>query len=152
MTQYVCTYLTRLISLFHLGLPTLPFPNSLDPRVLSLPFYFTSSAVTTFFLCNEESKNSIEDCLDLTRFGTFNALHWKRDVSKRTVSVYSRNELCMIYQLFVYQLRFNFSLTLIAVINGPANRLLAQIGAKNSAQETRAYFSVEFFLCAIFHK
>ena len=40
---------TRLISLFHLGLPSLPFPNSLHPRILSLPFYFTSSSVTTFF-------------------------------------------------------------------------------------------------------
>ena len=58
----------------------------------------------------------------------------------------------MIYQVFVYQLCFNFSLTLIAIINGAANRLLAQIGVKNSAAETRACFPVEFFLCAIFHK
>ena len=50
----------------------------------------------------------------------------------------------MIYQVFVYQLCFNFSLALIAVINGPANRLLAQIGAKNSAAETRARIPVEF--------
>ena len=34
------------------------------------------------FLCNEERKNSIEDCLNLTCFPTFIALHWKRDVSK----------------------------------------------------------------------
>ena len=36
----------------------------------------------------------------------------------------------MICHVFEYQLCFNFSLALIAVINGPANRLLAQIGAK----------------------
>ena len=46
--------------------------------------------------------------------------------------------------IFWYQLCFNFSLALVAVINGPANRLLAQIGAKNSAAETRACFPVEF--------
>ena len=34
------------------------------------------------FLSNEESENSIEDCLNLTCFRTFTALHWKRDVSK----------------------------------------------------------------------
>ena len=56
------------------------------------------------------------------------------------------------FPVFVYQLCFNFSLALIAVINGPANRLLAQIGAKNSAAETRACFPVEFFFCAIFYK
>ena len=36
-------------------------------------------------------------------------------------------------------------LALIAVINGPANRLLAQVGAKNSAAERRACFPVECF-------
>ena len=51
----------------------------------------------------------------------------------------------MICQVFVYQLCFNFSLALIAVINGPANRLLAQTGAKNSAAERRACFPVECF-------
>ena len=40
------------------------------------------------------------------------------------------------FLVFVYQLCFNF---------GPANRLLAQIGAKNSAAETRACFPLEFF-------
>ena len=41
---------TRLISLFHLGLPSLPIPNTLVPWVLSLPpLYFTLSAVTMFF-------------------------------------------------------------------------------------------------------
>ena len=49
------------------------------------------------------------------------------------------------FPVFVYQLCFNFSLVLIAVINGPANQLLAQMGAKNSAAETRAWFPVEFF-------
>ena len=50
----------------------------------------------------------------------------------------------MIYQVFVYQLCFNFSLVLIAVINGPANQLLAQIGSKKSKAETRACCPVEF--------
>ena len=45
----------------------------------------------------------------------------------------------------MYQLCFSFSLALMAVINRPANRLLAQIGAKNRATETRACFTVEFF-------
>ena len=56
----------------------------------------------------------------------------------------------MIYQVFVYQLCFNFSLALTAVINGPANRLIAQIGAKKGAAETRACFPVEFFFFAPF--
>ena len=58
----------------------------------------------------------------------------------------------MIHQVFVYQLCFNFSLALIAVTNGPANRLLAQIGAKKGSAEKRARFPAFFFLCAIFHK
>ena len=49
----------------------------------------------------------------------------------------------MIYQVFMYQLCFNFRLALIAVINGPANRLLAQIGAKEGAAETSACFPDE---------
>ena len=63
----------------------------------------------------------------------------------KTVSVYFGNELWTIYQVFVYQLCFNFSLALTAVINGPANRLLAQIGAKKGTAETRARFPVESF-------
>ena len=51
----------------------------------------------------------------------------------------------MIYQVFVYQLCFNFSLASLAVINGPANRLLPQIGAKKGAADARACFPVEFF-------
>ena len=43
---------------------------------LSVPF------IVSCFLGNEESKNSIEDWLNLTCFRTFTALHWKRDVSK----------------------------------------------------------------------
>ena len=50
----------------------------------------------------------------------------------------------MIYQVFVYQLCLNFSLALVEVINRPANRLLTQIGVRNSAAETRACFPVEF--------
>ena len=56
----------------------------------------------------------------------------------------------MIYQVFVYRLCFNFSLALIAVTNGPANQLLAQIGAKKGAAETRACFPAEFFFFAPF--
>ena len=56
----------------------------------------------------------------------------------------------MIYQVFVYQLCFNHSLALIAVVNGPANRLLAQIGAKEGAVETSACFPDEFFFLALF--
>ena len=48
------------------------------------------------------------------------------------------------------QLCFNFSLALIAVINGPENQLLAQIGAKKGAAEMRACFPVEFFFFAPF--
>ena len=69
-----------------------------------------------------------------------------------TVSVYFGNELWMIYQVFVYQLCFNFNLSEIAVTNGPANRLLAQIaiGAKKGAADTRACFPVEFVFFAPF--
>ena len=38
----------------------------------------------------------------------------------------------MNYQVLVFQLCFNFSLVLIAVIKGPAKRLLLQIGAKKT--------------------
>ena len=59
----------------------------------------------------------------------------------------------MICQVFVYQLCFNFSLALIAVINGPANRLLAQIGAKKGAALMLTCLPVDFcFLCDIFQK
>ena len=52
-------------------------------RVLSLPpFYFSSSSRYYVFLCNEESKNSIEDWLNLTFYRTFTVFHWKRDASK----------------------------------------------------------------------
>ena len=64
------------------GLPSLPFPNSFVPSVLSLPPFYYLVYRYDVFLCNEESKNSIEDWLNLTCFRTFTALHWKRDVSK----------------------------------------------------------------------
>ena len=44
----------------------------------------------------------------------------------------------MTYQVLVYQLCFNFSLALITVINGPAKRVLLQIGAKKGVAEMRA--------------
>ena len=51
----------------------------------------------------------------------------------------------MIYQVFMYQLCFNFSLALITVINGPAKRVLLQIGAKKGAAETRMLSSLIYF-------
>ena len=48
----------------------------------------------------------------------------------------------MTYQVLVYQLCFNFSLALITVINGPAKRVLLQIGAKKGAAGTSAYFPI----------
>ena len=48
----------------------------------------------------------------------------------------------MNYQELVFQLCFNFSLVLIAVINGPAKLLLLQIGAKKHRAETGACFPV----------
>ena len=72
-----------LVYSFNMGIPSLPFPNSLVSRVLSLPpFYFSSSSRYYVFLCNEESKNSIEDWLNLTFYRTFTVFHWKRDASK----------------------------------------------------------------------
>ena len=72
-----------LVYSFNMGIPSLPFPNSLVSRVLSLPpFYFSSSGRYYIFLCNEESKNSIEDWLNLTFYRTFTVFHWKRDASK----------------------------------------------------------------------
>ena len=72
-----------LVYSFNMGIPSLPFPNSLFSRVLSLPpFYFSSSGRYYVFLCNEESKNSIEDWLNLTFYRTFTVFHWKRDASK----------------------------------------------------------------------
>ena len=39
-----------------------------------------------------------------------------------------------------------------AVINGPAKKLLTQIGAKKKARQRRAHaFQFNLFLCAIFH-
>ena len=45
----------------------------------------------------------------------------------------------------IYSSQLRFSLALTAVINGPANPLFAQIGAKKRAAQTRACFPVECF-------
>ena len=50
--------------------------------------------------------------------------------------------------IFVYQLRFSLALT--AVINGPENRLLAQIGAKNGRQRRAHAFLLNVFFFAPF--
>ena len=71
------------------GLPSLPFPNSFVPSVLSLPLFYYLVYRYDVFLCNEESKNSIEDWLNLTCFRTFTALHWKREVSKKQFHFFS---------------------------------------------------------------
>ena len=76
-------------------------------------------------------------------FSYFQCASVEKRREKRTVSVYFGNELWMTYQVFMYQLCFNFSLALITVINGPANRLLSQIGAKEGAAETSACFPDE---------
>ena len=71
--------------------------------VLSLPFYFTSSAVTTFFYVM--SKNSKEAGLfKLDMFSYFQCASLEKRREQRAVSVYFGNELWMIYQVFVYQL------------------------------------------------
>ena len=48
----------------------------------------------------------------------------------------------MTYQVLVYQLCVKFSLALITVINGPAKRVLLQIGAKKGVAEMRTLFPV----------
>ena len=48
----------------------------------------------------------------------------------------------MTYQVMGVSAVFSFSLALITVTNGPAKRVLLQIGAKKAATETRAYLPV----------
>ena len=57
---------TRLISLFHLGQLSLPFPNSLQSQGPLSSFLFYVVRRHDVFLCNEERKNSIEDCFNFT--------------------------------------------------------------------------------------
>ena len=62
------------------------FSASLDLWITGPPspsFLFYLVRRYHVFLCNEESKNSLEGCLNLTCFRTFTALYWKRDVSKK---------------------------------------------------------------------
>ena len=83
------------------GLPSLPFPNSFVPSVLSLPPFYYLVYRYDVFLCNEESKNSIEDWLNLTCFRTFTALHWKREVSKEPFQ-FILERVIDAYQVLVY--------------------------------------------------
>ena len=103
-------------SLFRLGLTSLP--GSQGPLSSSFPFYLVHRYDD--FLCNEESKTSIED---LTCFGTFTALHWKRDVSKEPFQ-------------FILETSYQSisSIGVSAAINGPAKQLLLQTGAKKARQ------------------
>ena len=61
----------------------------------------------------------------------------ERREPERSVSVYFGNELPMNYQVLVFQLCFHFSFVLVAVINGPAKRLLLQFGAKKKKPRGR---------------
>ena len=70
-TQYVCTNLRGLF---------LYFIFRCQVPLSSFLFYLVRRY--DVFLCNDGSKNSIEDCLNLTCFQICNAIHWKRDVSK----------------------------------------------------------------------
>ena len=117
-----------------MGLSSLP--RSHGPLSSSFLFYLVHRY--DVFLCNEESKNSIED---LTCFRTFTALHWKGDVSKEPFQFIL--ETC-------YQSKSSIGVS--AVINGPAKRLLLQIGAKKARQRRAHAFLFNLFLCAIFHK
>ena len=78
-----------LVYSFNMGIPSLPFPNSLVSRVLSLPpFYFSSSGRYDVFLCNEESKNSIEDWLNLTFYRTLLCFTGKETRVKNRFSLF----------------------------------------------------------------
>ena len=100
-------------------------PSSLLNQVCLVPRVLSSSSFLFYlvhryddFLCNEESKTSVED---LTCFRTFTALHWKRDVSKEPFQLILKTS----YQSIS-------SIGVSAVINGPAKRLLLQTGAKKA--------------------
>ena len=80
---------TRLIYSFNMGISSLPFPNSLVSRVHSLPpFNFSSSGRYDVFLCNEESKNSIEDWLNLTFYRTLLCFTGKETRVKNRFSLF----------------------------------------------------------------
>ena len=66
----------------------MPFQRASFPgSSLFLLFAFNLVRRYSVFLCNEESKNSLEDWLNLTCFRTLNALHWKRYVSKEPFQI-----------------------------------------------------------------
>ena len=56
----------------------------------------------------------------------------------------------MIYQVLVYQLCFNFSIVLIAVINGPAEIAPSNWRQKKARQRRAHAFLFKLSLCAIF--
>ena len=100
-------------------------PSSLLNQVCLVPRVLSSSSFLFYlvhryddFLCNEESKTSVED---LTCYRTFTALHWKRDVSKEPFQLILKTS----YQSIS-------SIGVSAVINGRAKRLLLQTGAKKA--------------------
>ena len=88
----------------------------------------------------DESKNSIEDWLKLICFSRVKnrfSLFWKRiidDLSSIGVSAV-----------------FEFSLVLIAVINGPVEIAPSNWRQKKARQRLAHAFLFKLFLCAIFH-
>ena len=81
-------------------------------------------------------------------FSYFHYASLEKRREQRTVSVYFGNELSMNYQVLVFQLSFNFSLVLIAVINRLTEWLFLQIGQK---KKKRAHaFLLNLVLYAIF--
>ena len=82
VTQYVCMNLRGLFLYFFWDYRVCHFLTASFPGSSLFPLSIYLVRCYDVFLCNEERKNSIEDCLNLTCFRTFTALHWKRDVSK----------------------------------------------------------------------
>ena len=115
-----------------MALPSLPFPNSLVPSVLSLsPFYYLVYRYDVF-LGNEESKNSIEDWLNLTCFRTLTALHWKREVSKEPFQFILERVIDDLSSTGVYQVLVYWQFLYKALENGPSEELLFKNWCKNT--------------------
>ena len=90
-TQYFCTYLRGFIFVYFIwDYRVCHFLTASFPVSTFSPFYYLVYRYDVF-LGNEESKNSIEDWLNLTCFRTFIAVHWKRDVSKEPFKTTKNN-------------------------------------------------------------
>ena len=84
------------------------------------------------FLCNEESKNSIEDWLNLTCFRTLTALHWKREVSKEPFQFILQRVIDDLSSTGVYQVLVYWQFLYKALENGPREELLFKNWCKNT--------------------